>query len=124
NEPVIYPLKNLQHLYTPVTATLKDKYSIFDIIEQLHPTPALGGTPTKESLAFIREHEKLDRGWYGAPIGWLDSNQNGEFAVAIRSGLIQGDEASLFAGCCGVKDYDVVAELLAGCGMVKDSNVE
>jgi len=110
NEPVIYPLKNLQHLYTPVTATLKDKYSIFDIIEQLHPTPALGGTPTKESLAFIREHEKLDRGWYGAPIGWLDSNQNGEFAVAIRSGLIQGDEASLFAGCGVVKDSDVEEE--------------
>lgn len=110
NEPVIYPLKNLQHLYTPVTATLKNEYSIFDIIRQLHPTPALGGTPTEESLAFIREHEQLDRGWYGAPIGWLDSNQNGEFAVAIRSGLIQGDEASLFAGCGVVKDSDIEAE--------------
>ncbi|WP_255585135.1 isochorismate synthase [Virgibacillus saliphilus] len=96
--PVIYPLQNLQHLYTPVTAHLKNGYSIFDIIKQLHPTPALGGTPREESLAFIRNHELLDRGWYGAPIGWLDSNQNGEFAVAIRSGLIQGDEASLFAG--------------------------
>lgn len=110
NEPVIYPLKNLQHLYTPVTATLKNEYSIFDIIRQLHPTPALGGTPTEQSLAFIREYEQLDRGWYGAPIGWLDSNQNGEFAVAIRSGLIQGDEASLFAGCGVVKDSDIEAE--------------
>lgn len=106
SEPVIYPLKNLQHLYTPVTATLKPNYSIFDIIEQLHPTPALGGVPREKSLAFIREHERLDRGWYGAPIGWLDSNQNGEFAVGIRSGLIQGDEASLFAGCGVVKDSD------------------
>lgn len=110
NEPVILPLKNLQHLYTPVTATLKDTYSIFDVIGKLHPTPALGGTPTKESLAFIREHEQLDRGWYGAPIGWLDSNQNGEFAVALRSGLIQGDEASLFAGCGVVRNSDIESE--------------
>ncbi|UJL45138.1 isochorismate synthase [Virgibacillus sp. NKC19-16] len=108
--PVIYPLNNLQHLYTPVTARLKNGYSIFDIIKQLHPTPALGGTPRKESLAFIRDHELLDRGWYGAPIGWLDSNQNGEFAVAIRSGLIQGDEASLFAGGGIVKDSNLEAE--------------
>ncbi|RDW18736.1 isochorismate synthase [Oceanobacillus arenosus] len=104
--PVVYPLKNLQHLYTPVTAKLKAGYSIFDIIEQLHPTPALGGTPREESLAFIRENEALDRGWYGAPVGWLDSNQNGEFAVAIRSALIHGDSASLFAGCGVVKNSD------------------
>lgn len=108
--PVLYPLKNLQHLYTPVTATLKQGYSIFDVIEALHPTPALGGVPREESLAFIREHEILERGWYGAPIGWLDSNQNGEFAVAIRSGLVQGDEVSLFAGCGVVKDSDPEAE--------------
>ncbi|WP_156288546.1 isochorismate synthase [Oceanobacillus salinisoli] len=104
NEPVIYPLKNLQHLYTPVSGTLKPGYSLFDIIENLHPTPALGGTPRDLSLAFIRENEQLDRGWYGAPIGWLDSNQNGEFAVAIRSALLQEKEASLFAGCGVVKD--------------------
>ncbi|WP_100013201.1 isochorismate synthase [Lentibacillus sediminis] len=109
-EPVIYPLRNLQHLYTPVTATLKSSYSIFDVIGKLHPTPALGGVPRKESMAYIRKHEQLDRGWYGAPIGWLDSNGNGEFAVAIRSGLIQGDEASLFAGCGVVKDSDPEAE--------------
>ncbi|MEN1970289.1 isochorismate synthase [Lentibacillus sp. N15] len=110
DEPVIYPLKNLQHLYTPVRATLKPGYSIFTIIEALHPTPALGGVPRIESLAFIREHERLDRGWYGAPIGWLDSNQNGEFAVAIRSGLVQGNEVSLFAGCGVVKDSEPEAE--------------
>lgn len=105
-EPILYPLKNLQHLYTPITGQLKDNYSIFDVVAALHPTPALGGTPTAESLAFIRKHERLDRGWYGAPIGWVDSNHNGEFAVAIRSGLIQGNEASLFAGCGVVADSD------------------
>ncbi|MGM8365159.1 isochorismate synthase [Virgibacillus sp. W0181] len=105
-QPVVYHLKNLHHLYTPVQAKLKEDASIFDIIEKLHPTPALGGVPRDASLAFIREHEQMDRGWYGAPVGWLDSNENGEFAVAIRSGLIQGDEVSLFAGCGVMKDSD------------------
>lgn len=110
DKPTIYPLKDLQHLYTPVTATLKQGESIFDIIEKLHPTPALGGVPGEESLIFIRENEHLDRGWYGAPIGWLDARHNGEFAVGLRSGLIQGDEASLFAGGGIMRDSDPETE--------------
>lgn len=106
NEPVIYPLRNLQHLYTPVNATLKDGYSVFDLIEKLHPTPALGGVPRETALAFMRNHELLDRGWYGAPIGWMDSNNHSEFAVALRSGLVQADEVSLFAGCGVMRDSD------------------
>ena len=105
-KPTVTQLKNLQHLYTPVEATLKPSAHLFNLVQALHPTPALGGTPKEASLAFIREHELLDRGWYGAPIGWLDAQQNGEFAVAIRSGLIQKDEASLFAGCGVVEDSD------------------
>lgn len=110
SEPVIYPLKNLHHLYTPVTAKLKEGVHVFDVIEKLHPTPALGGAPQEDSLHFIRDNEVLDRGWYGAPIGWLDSNQNSEFAVAIRSGLIRDKEASLFAGCGVMKDSDSALE--------------
>lgn len=104
DEPVVYPLKNLQHLYTPVVANLKEGFTIFDIIKGLHPTPALGGLPREASLTFIREHEFLDRGWYGAPIGWLDAYANGEFAVAIRSAVIKDKKATLFAGCGVVKD--------------------
>lgn len=110
NEPVVRPLKNVQHLYTPVTATVKEGYHLFDFVEQLHPTPALGGVPNDIALAFIREHELLDRGWYGAPIGWLDSNQHGEFAVGIRSALVQKDAVSLFAGCGIMKDSDPLEE--------------
>lgn len=104
--PVILTLRNLQHLYTPVTATLNDGVSVFNLIEVLHPTPALGGVPTDKALQFIREEEQFDRGWYGAPIGWLDANGNSEFAVAIRSGLAQKDEMSLFAGCGVMADSD------------------
>lgn len=103
-EPVVHQYKTLQHLYTPVRAKLKGGHQIFSIISGLHPTPALGGTPRKDALAFIRNNELLDRGWYGAPIGWMDSNHHGEFAVALRSALIQQDEASLFAGCGIVED--------------------
>ncbi|MCT2535852.1 isochorismate synthase [Aquibacillus koreensis] len=110
NQPVLYPLKNLQHLYTPVKAVLKREYTIIDIVKRLHPTPALGGLPREKSLAFIRENELLDRGWYGAPIGWFDPHQNGEFAVAIRSALINGKKASLFAGCGVVKESEPEAE--------------
>lgn len=106
NKPTVAQLKNLQHLYTPVEAKLKPSAHIFNLVQALHPTPALGGTPKEASLKFIRDYELLDRGWYGAPIGWLDAKQNGEFAVAIRSGLIQEDEASLFAGCGVVEDSD------------------
>ncbi|WP_226035852.1 isochorismate synthase [Aquibacillus saliphilus] len=109
-EPVLYPLKHLQHLYTPVKAKLKKEYSIIDVVKRLHPTPALGGLPKDKSLLYIREYEKLDRGWYGAPIGWMDAYKNGEFAVAIRSALIQGTEASLFSGCGVVKESDPEAE--------------
>lgn len=109
-EPEVITLKNLQHLYTPVVGELKEGYSVFDVIRRLHPTPALGGAPTEEALAFIREHESFERGWYGSPVGWLDDRHNGEFAVAIRSGLIQGDEISLFAGCGVMGDSDVELE--------------
>lgn len=104
--PVIYPLQNLQHLYTPVKAKLKRDYDVFDLIKNLHPTPALGGVPREKALAFIREREFMDRGWYGAPIGWMDSSKHSEFAVAIRSGLVHNDKVTLFAGCGVMRDSD------------------
>ena len=109
-KPVLYPLKNLQHLFTPVQAMLKEDITILDIAEKLHPTPALCGLPTERSMRFIRENEQLERGWYGAPIGWFDHRFNGEFAVAIRSGLVKDNKASLFAGCGVVRGSDPEVE--------------
>jgi len=106
SQPAVQRLKNLQHLYTPVTARLNEHGHLLDIAGELHPTPALGGTPKKAAVQFIREHELLDRGWYGAPVGWLDDRGNGELAVAIRSGLINREKVSLFAGCGIVADSD------------------
>ncbi|MEQ6377618.1 isochorismate synthase [Bacillaceae bacterium S4-13-56] len=109
-QPILYPLRHMQHLYTPVRGILKDDMSLLDIVERLHPTPALGGEPREDALTFIRDYEDMERGWYGAPIGWLDQMGNGEFAVAIRSALIHKDQASLFAGCGVVEDSDPEAE--------------
>ncbi|WP_409302318.1 isochorismate synthase MenF [Peribacillus sp. SCS-155] len=102
--PILLKNRHIQHLYTPVEGRAKQDVSIFDILYKLHPTPALGGLPQEKALIWIRENEDLERGFYAAPLGWIDAGGNGEFAVAIRSGLVQGNEASLFAGCGIVAD--------------------
>lgn len=103
DEPSILSLPQVHHLHTRVRARLREDHSLLELVAKLHPTPAVGGAPRNAALAFIREHERLDRGWYAAPIGWLQGDR-GEFAVALRSALITGDEASLFAGCGVVAD--------------------
>lgn len=108
--PTLMKVRDIQHLYTPVVGIAKPDSSLLQVVDSLHPTPALGGLPQKAAVRKIREVEELDRGFYAAPIGWLDYAGNGEFAVAIRSALIQGDEASLFAGCGIVEDSDAESE--------------
>lgn len=103
--PTIMKMRDIQHLFTPVNGTIKDdQISIFPLVKDLHPTPAMGGVPTNEALQIIRDKEKMDRGFYASPIGWVDYRGNGEFAVAIRSGLIKENEAFLYAGCGVVSD--------------------
>jgi len=111
-DPTLYKLRDVQHLYTPVIGRAKDNVSLLDIVEKLHPTPALGGYPRDKALKTIREAEKLDRGWYAGPIGWVNMDGDGEFVVAIRSGLVQGKSVSLFAGCGIVADSDPESEYL------------
>ncbi|CAM3769902.1 isochorismate synthase MenF [Mesobacillus zeae] len=108
--PQLMKMKYIQHLYTPVIGKNRRGTPIFSLVDRLHPTPALGGLPKKLAVEKIREMERLDRGYYAAPLGWLDHNGNGEFAVAIRSALLQGEEASLFAGCGIVADSDADSE--------------
>ena len=92
-------LKNLQHLQTPITGDLIPGRCILDVISELHPTPAVGGFPRDTALEEIRNTEKLDRGWYAGPLGWIGASGHGEFAVALRSGLVDSHKATLFAGC-------------------------
>jgi isochorismate synthase len=109
-EPSLLALPHVQHLHTAVRARLLAGHSLLDLAGALHPTPAVGGTPREAALAFIREHEQLDRGWYAAPIGWIGRDA-GELAVALRSTLVHGAEATLFAGCGIVAGSDPAREL-------------
>lgn len=112
DKPQLMKMRDIQHLYTPVVGKSKRATSLLLFVERLHPTPALGGLPKKEAVEKIRQVEKLDRGYYAAPLGWIDYKGDGEFAVSIRSGLIQGREASLFAGCGVVANSDAESEFL------------
>jgi isochorismate synthase len=113
--PELLKLRNVQHLKTPIVGELIPGRCILDIMADLHPTPAVGGFPHHAALEAIRDVEKLDRGWYAAPLGWIGASGHGEFAVALRSGLIDGGTARLFAGCGIVADSDPQAEFVESC---------
>ncbi len=105
-QPQIKKLQNVQHLFTPIRASIKEGVEIHELVQQLHPTPAVGGYPKEESVPYIQQIEQIDRGWYSAPVGWFNLKGSGEFAVAIRSALLHDNKAELFAGCGIVSDSD------------------
>lgn len=104
DEPAVLPFSNIQHLCTPVRARLKGREGALAMVNRLHPTPAMGGTPYRQALDFIQENEPTLRGWYAAPVGWIDNNMDGAFAVAIRSGVVQNRRAWAYAGAGIVAD--------------------
>jgi isochorismate synthase len=97
--PEVVRHPDVQHLRTAIQGRLANDTSIFELVDRLHPTPAVGGLPRESALAWLDDNERLDRGWYAGPIGWIGDNGNGEFVVAIRSVLMAEGHASAFAGC-------------------------
>jgi salicylate biosynthesis isochorismate synthase/menaquinone-specific isochorismate synthase len=110
-EPEIVKVANIQHLATPVIAQLAEPHSAIELAGLLHPTPAVGGEPWPAAAGAIAELEGMDRGWYAAPVGWMDATEDGEFCVALRSALLRDREAHLFAGVGVVSGSDPAAEL-------------
>lgn len=110
-EQTVRTLANIQHLQTPIRARMADGVHVLDVVEALHPTPAVGGLPPDAAFETIREAETFDRGWYAAPVGWFDAAGDGEFAVGIRSGLAADETVTLFAGNGIVADSDPDEEL-------------
>jgi isochorismate synthase len=113
--PGLMKVRNVQHLCTPVAGRVGAGRTILELVERLHPTPAVGGFPREAALRLIREREGMDRGWYAGPVGWMDASGDGEFTVAIRSALLRGPEASLFAGCGIVAGSDPEREYAESC---------
>lgn len=111
-EPGIMTLPNVHHLATQVEGRLSSPAaSVLDLVAALHPTPAVGGDPRDLALKAIDAEEPGDRGLYAGPVGWVDAAGNGEFAVGLRSGHVDGNTASIWAGVGVVGDSDPAAEL-------------
>lgn len=104
--PTVYCLSNIQHLYTPIHGILQEAQGVLPLVEALHPTPALGGAPRDLAQTFISAAESVPRGWYAAPVGWIDHNLDGAFGVAIRSAVAQRQRAWLYAGAGIVADSE------------------
>jgi isochorismate synthase len=103
---------NIQHLATTVTADLAEPSAdVLELAAALHPTPAVGGWPRAAADSMIDELEGLERGWYAGAVGWIDGRGDGEFAVALRCGLLWEDGARLYAGVGVMPDSDPAREL-------------
>lgn len=98
SQPHLLQLSNIQHLWTPIKAQVSAEIHLLNILAELHPTPAVAGVPRDIALEQIRRYETFDRSLYAAPLGWVDHQGNGEFAVGIRSAFIDGNRARLYAG--------------------------
>jgi menaquinone-specific isochorismate synthase len=116
-QPSLLRLANVQHLATAVTGRLGAArhlgpvQSVLALVDALHPTAAVCGTPTEAAMELIRELEGMDRGRYAGPVGWVDTQGNGEWGIALRCAELDGPRARLFAGCGIVAGSDPAAEL-------------
>lgn len=110
NTPSIKKLNNIQHLYTSISAKLKEKEYIFSLINDLHPTPAVCGFPKDIAFKEISNLENFDRGLFSGLIGWSNSTSNGEYCVGIRSALMKENILTCFAGCGIVENSDPLNE--------------
>ena len=109
-QPEVVQVRNLIHLSTPIRAELRDGAHPVDLLEALHPTPAVGGVPRRESIRWIVEHERSPRGWYTGPIGWIDTAGDATFRVAIRCGVVRPSVAHVYTGAGIVADSNPAAE--------------
>ncbi|KAA1397206.1 isochorismate synthase [Aeromicrobium ginsengisoli] len=105
--PFVLHLPNVMHLATDVTGVIRDDASALSLAASLHPSAAVGGTPTAEAVRLIAEIELLDRGRYAGPVGWIGASGDGEWGIGLRSAQIEDDGS--------------VVRLFAGCGIVADS---
>ncbi len=112
--PSVLKLPGIQHLHTDIAGTLRapEESTLLDLLGELHPTPAVAGTPRKRALAWLAEREGFERGWYTGAIGWMNDRDEGDFAIALRAALLRGNAAYLHAGA-GIVDGSIPEAELA-----------
>ena len=110
DKPTVLELRNVSHLATRLSGVLSPRSrpgasqdpglvpSALQLVAEVHPTPAVGGTPTDEAVAYIGEVEGFDRGRYAGPVGWMDARGDGSWAIGLRSAYVDGDHATMYAG--------------------------
>jgi len=102
DSPFVLHLANVMHLATDVTGAISElptHVDTFSILEKLHPSAAVCGTPTDVAAKVISDLEGMARGRYAGPVGWIDARGDGELGIALRCGQIEGNQIKLFAGC-------------------------
>ena len=111
-EPSMVAFRSVAHLGTRIEGRLDRPVGVLTLLEQLHPTPAVGGTPRLDALEFIAGHEADERGYWAGPVGWVDATGDGEWMIGIRSARLRGDgtTVTLRAGSGIVADSDPDAE--------------
>lgn len=108
--PGIMPLTHVQHLHTPAAAQVLDGVSLWELMGDLHPTPAVSGTPVGEARMLIRRIERYNRGFFAGACGYIDAAGDGEFSVGLRTGVFDGETGWLYAGCGIVAGSEADAE--------------
>jgi len=108
--PRLRRLADVLHMETRFRGTLSDRPHVLRLVDALHPTPAVGGTPTVAALELLRSVEAEARGFYSGPFGVYDSHGDGTFVVALRSGLIADRQAFVYAGAGIVQGSQADAE--------------
>ena len=109
--PSVLRLHNVQHLATDIRGRLTGTQSVLRLAWLAHPTAAVGGTPTPDACRLINELERMDRGRYAGPVGWVDAAGNGELGIALRCAEVSGRTVRLFAGCGIIADSDPDSEI-------------
>jgi salicylate biosynthesis isochorismate synthase len=111
-QPRLLKTRTVQHLCTELRGRRSGNppVSLIDLVSRLHPTPAVGGAPREAALDWLAEHESVSRGWFAGPVGFLQSDGDGEFSVALRSALVRGNTATAWAGAGIVARSEAKAE--------------
>ncbi len=105
--PELLVLRNVIHLRTPrFEVAVGPSTHVLDLVARLHPTPAVAGAPREAALSWLAAREPIGRGWYAGAVGWFDARGEGSFRVAIRSGVVAGARAWLYAGAGIVRGSD------------------
>ncbi len=109
-QPRLLKLRGLQHLHTPLRGELKTQIHPLQIAHELHPTPAVGGTPKQDAQEWLRLNEPLDRSWFTGLTGWIDTLGDASLNVVLRCAYLEQNRVDLYAGAGLVADSDSLSE--------------